>query len=647
MKRRERIMPNIVDVSYAQTGQSTKTNSMGMREMQERAYLARDVQYLLLKAPPASGKSRALMYIALDKLHRQGLKKVIVAVPEKAIGASFSNTDLISQGFFANWETNPEYNLCIPGGEGSKVQAFLRFLNNNEQILICTHATLRFAFEACGTELFDDTILAIDEFHHVSADGDSRLGELLRAIMEKSNAHIIAMTGSYFRGDTTPILLPEDECKFAKVTYNYYEQLNGYTYLKSLGIGYHFYQGRYTSAIDEILDTDKKTILHIPNVQSGESTKDKHNEVDTILDKIGTVIHQDQETGVIHVARHNDGKRLKIADLVDDRPRERNRIATYLRQIKSPDDLDIIIALGMAKEGFDWPFCEHSLTVGYRGSLTEIIQIIGRCTRDSINKTHAQFTNLIAQPDAADDQVKLSVNNMLKAITCSLLMEQVLAPNFKFKTKQSEEDQAQDGEIKIRGFKEPSSKRVKDIIESDLNDLKANILQNDTMIKALPGNLDPEVINKVLIPKIIKIKYPELTDHEIEEVRQHIVVDSVVKNGEIVVTGDKRFIRMAGQFVNIDDLHIDLIDRINPFQKAFEILSKSVTSHVLKAIQETIEANRIQMTEEEAFLLWPKINLFVKTNNGREPNLNSPDALERRMGEALAYLRHQRRSQRL
>lgn len=640
-------MPNIVDVSYAQTGKSTKTNSIGMREMQERAYLARDAQYLLLKAPPASGKSRALMYIALDKLHHQGLKKVIVAVPEKAIGASFNNTDLMTQGFFANWEINPEYNLCIPGGERSKVQTFLRFLNNNEKTLICTHATLRFAFEECDTELFDDTVLAIDEFHHVSADGDSRLGELLRAIMEKSSSHIIAMTGSYFRGDTTPILLPEDECKFTKVTYNYYEQLNGYTYLKSLGIGYHFYQGRYTSAIDKILDTDKKTILHIPNVQSGESTKDKHNEVDTILDKIGTVIHQDQETGVIHVIRHNDGKRLKIADLVDDRPRERNRITTYLRQIKSPDDLDIIIALGMAKEGFDWPFCEHSLTVGYRGSLTEIIQIIGRCTRDSSNKTHAQFTNLIAQPDASDDQVKLSVNNMLKAITCSLLMEQVLAPNFKFKSKQSDEDQTQEGEVRIHGFKEPSSKRVKDIIESDLNDLKANILQNDTMVKALPGNLDPEVINKVLIPKIIKIKYPELTEQEIEEVRQHIVVDSVVKNGEIVVTGDKRFLRMASQFVNIDDLHIDLIDRINPFQKAFEILSKSVNSHVLKAIQETIEANRIQMTQEEAFLLWPKINLFVKTNNGREPNLNSPDDLERRMAEALAYLRNQRRSQRL
>lgn len=636
-------MTNIVDITYDQTGQSTKTNMMGMREMQERAYTVRDAQYILLKAPPASGKSRALMFIAIDKLHRQGLRKVIVSVPEKAIGASFASTDLKSQGFFANWEINPEYNLCIPGGETSKVQTFLKFLSNNERIIICTHATLRFAFDECNTDLFNETVLAIDEFHHVSADEDSRLGELLRTIMAKSNAHVIAMTGSYFRGDNVPILLYEDESRFTRITYNYYEQLNGYTYLKSLGIGYHFYQGRYTSVIDKILDTNKKTILHIPNVQSGESTKDKHNEVDTILDKIGSVMYQDENTGVIYIKRHVDGKIVKIADLVDDRPRERERIVNYLRQIKCAEDLDLIIALGMAKEGFDWPFCEHALTVGYRGSLTEIIQIIGRCTRDSSNKTHAQFTNLIAQPDAADDQVKLSVNKMLKAITCSLLMEQVLAPNFKFKSKYSDEDRSENGEIKIRGFKEPSSKRVKDIIEADLNDLKATILQDDSIIKALPGNLEPEVINKVMIPKIIKIKYPELNDQEVEEVRQHIVADSVIKNGEIKENGDKRFIRMAGQFINIDDLHIDLIDQINPFQRAFEILSKSVTTHVLKTIQETIEASRIQMSSDEACSLFPKINLFVKTQ-GKEPNLNSLDMLERRLAQALAYLRQQYRA---
>lgn len=633
-------MTDLVYVSYEQTGQSSKINNSGMREMQAKAFAARNSQYLLLKAPPASGKSRALMFIALDKLINQGIKKVIVAVPERSIGSSFATTDLMQYGFFANWQPNDNYNLCTPGTDGStsKVGAFKNFMHNDEQILICTHATLRFACEELEESAFNHVLLAIDEFHHVSADADSRLGELLRSIMQNSSAHIIAMTGSYFRGDSVPVLTPEDEAKFDKVTYNYYEQLNGYTYLKSLGIGYHFYQGRYTSAIMEVLDTDKKTILHIPSVNSGESLKDKYGEVDFIIDHIGTIDHVDSETQVIYVKRHSDGKIIKIADLVNDNSIARDKISAYLRQITSADDIDLIIALGMAKEGFDWPYCEHALTVGYRGSLTEIIQIIGRATRDSQNKTHAQFTNLIAQPDAQDAEVNLSVNNMLKAITASLLMEQVLAPNFKFKTKLSDDDLPEAGTIKIRGFKMPSSKRVQDIIESDLNDLKATILQDSQMLKAMPGNLEPEVINKVLIPKIIQIKYPELNAAEIEEVRQHVVVDSVIKNGEIKQEGNKQFVRMAGKFVNIEDLHIDLIDRINPFQKAFEILSKSVTTRVLKLIQEAINATRIEMTEAEALLLAPKFKAFQQ-HAQRNPEINASDPLERRLAEFVLYMR--------
>lgn len=300
-------MTNIVEVAYHQTGESKSTNALGMREMQQKAYEARNSQYLLLKAPPASGKSRALMFIALDKLINQGIKKVIVAVPERSIGSSFDTTDLVSHGFDANWEPTPSYNLCTPGSDKSKVESFKRFLDSDEKILICTHATLRFAFEQLDEKRFDDCLLAIDEFHHVSADGNNRLGELVRSILEKSSAHMVAMTGSYFRGDSVPVLLPEDEARFKKVTYDYYMQLNGYEYLKSLGIGYHFYQGRYTSAIGEILDTDKKTILHIPNVNSGESTKDKHKEVDMILDIIGEVV-KTTEDGIIIVKRHKDGK---------------------------------------------------------------------------------------------------------------------------------------------------------------------------------------------------------------------------------------------------------------------------------------------------------------------------------------------------
>lgn len=213
-------MPDLVKVEYKKTGQSTKTNELGMREMQERAFEARDAQHLLLKAPPASGKSRALMFIALDKLINQGIKKAIIAVPEHSIGSSFKPTNLMKFGFFANWDPADKYNLCTPGGEKSKVDAFVEFFDSEEKILICTHATLRFAYENLEESKFNDTLLAIDEFHHISADrNNNKLGELLHSIMNKSSAHVVAMTGSYFRGDGIPVLRPEDEARFVKVTY--------------------------------------------------------------------------------------------------------------------------------------------------------------------------------------------------------------------------------------------------------------------------------------------------------------------------------------------------------------------------------------------------------------------------------------------
>ena len=60
-------MENVVSVNYEATGKSTTTNSLGMREMQARVYAAASSRFLLVKAPPASGKSRALMFVALEK----------------------------------------------------------------------------------------------------------------------------------------------------------------------------------------------------------------------------------------------------------------------------------------------------------------------------------------------------------------------------------------------------------------------------------------------------------------------------------------------------------------------------------------------------------------------------------------------------
>ena len=92
-------MTNLVEVQYAQTGKSSNTDELGMREMQAMVYAQRHRQHLLVKAPPASGKSRAMMFVVLDKLANQGVKKVIVAVPQQNIGRSFKDTPLKKFGF--------------------------------------------------------------------------------------------------------------------------------------------------------------------------------------------------------------------------------------------------------------------------------------------------------------------------------------------------------------------------------------------------------------------------------------------------------------------------------------------------------------------------------------------------------------------
>ncbi|MDB5176187.1 MAG: DEAD-like helicase [Candidatus Saccharibacteria bacterium] len=635
---------NIVDVSYEQTGASTKTDALGMREMQQRAYAKRSSRHLLIKAPPASGKSRALMYIGLDKLHNQGKRKVIVSVPERTIGASFETTDLQQEGFFANWEVAPRNNLCVGSGDDkSKVAAFSRFMAGDDPILVCTHATLRFAFEVLDAAAFNNCVLAIDEFHHISTSETSKLGELLHQIMAQSDVQIIAMTGSYFRGDAVPILTPEDEAEFDKVTYTYYEQLNGYTYLKTLGIGYHFYTGSYLSdgALDAVLDTTKKTIIHIPSVNSKESTQvGKREEVEQIYDLIGEWQEQDPASG-IEIVKTSDGRLLKVANLVEDEPNHRAKISEYLRQVARNDiaGIDIIIALGMAKEGFDWPYCEQALTIGYRASLTEIVQIIGRCTRDSYNKSHAQFTNLIVQPNGTKDDVQISVNNMLKAITASLLMEQVLAPNFTFKPRTSPEQKARAGEVFVKGLRKPPSDMVKQILATQLEDLTADVLQNTQIQRAAAAGHTGEYM-KHLQSKIIRNRLPGLTEDEVEVTRQYLAANLAFKTAIPTKdeNGDTKFLTMANSFINLDELSIDLIDSINPFQHAFEVLSKKVGADVFRVVQDTIAGSRIDMSDEDALALVPNIQAFVVAHNGKYPALNADDKQEQLLAQAQAYI---------
>lgn len=658
--------------------------------MQARAYDRRGEQYLLIKSPPASGKSRALMFIALDKLANQGIRKAFVVVPERSIGASFNDEPLKKFGFFTDWTVEPRNNLCDSGGSeasSGKVKAVERFLASDEQVLVCTHATFRFAVDSLGIEVFDDCLIAVDEFHHVSANPENRLGAQLANLMERDKVHIVAMTGSYFRGDAEAVLSPENEARFATVTFTYYEQLSGYEHLKELDLGYYFYSGDYLDEINQVLVPTEKTIIHIPNVNSRESSGIKYDAVEAIIDGFGTWVDTDPDTGFLLVEVEGLDRLLRIADLVDDEPTKRAKVLTSVKdpsQKNNRNHVDLIIALGMAKEGFDWIWCEHALTVGYRSSLTEVVQIIGRATRDAPDKRKARFTNLIAEPAADEALVTEAVNDTLKAIGASLLMEQVLVPKFEFTPKSSNSkpkdgfDYGEDGyddsksnigfneesgtlQVEIAGLKDFESVEAAKICNEDINEVIAAITQDKPTIEQ--GMFDEEApaqdITQMAIGRIIKDKYPDLSENDCEAVRQRAVAamnlvqeakraanqglegtESTETNDDSERSGSSRFLDGVRKFaLDVRDLNVDLIDSINPFNEAYSILSKTMNENSLKTLSAAIAGKRVSMTFEEARDYALRAKKWID-ERGKAPEITSNDAWERKLAEGVQAFKH-------
>ena len=664
-----------VSVNYAQNGSSKQSNELGMRPMQERAFEKRGEQYLLIKSPPASGKSRALMFIALDKLKHQGLKQAIIVVPEKSIGASFSDEPLSQFGFWSDWTVTLKWNLCnAPSEDGmGTINSVNAFLASDDKILVCTHATFRFAVDKFGVEAFDDRLIAIDEFHHISSNPENKLGAHLSTFIARDKIHVVAMTGSYFRGDAAAVLSPDEEANFETVTYTYYEQLNGYEHLKTLDIGYYFYTESYADEILKVLNPDEKTIIHIPNVNSRESSKDKIKELEHIVDSLGEWIETDSDTG-FYLIKTQSGRTIRVADLVDDDAAKRDKVSAALKRPdikKNRDFVDIIIALGMAKEGFDWVWCEHALTVGYRSSLTEIIQIIGRATRDAEGKTHARFSNLIAEPAAESDLVVDAINDTLKAIAASLLMEQVLAPKFNFTPKAKTGPQEgfnygeegynpdgrnvgvneQSGQFHIEiDLDEPKSDDAKRICEEDLNELVATFVQDKATLERglFDKDMVAEELTQIRMGQIVKEKYPQLESEDQEAVRQHAIAainiiqqakkesvklkeESEGKANTALIDGVRKFA------MDVRDLDVDLIDSINPFSEAYNILAKSMNEDSLRQVAEIIAGKRINLTMEQARELAIRALKF-KQERGRLPSITASDPWEKRMAEGVAFL---------
>lgn len=426
----------------------------------------------------------------------------------------------------------------------------------------------------------------------------------------------------------------------------------------------------------KVLDPALKTIVHIPNVNARESLKDKEREVNEIMSALGDWQGVDPTTG-FHLIKAKDGRTLKVADLVDDSdPGKRSKVLGALKdpaQKNNRDNVDVIIALGMAKEGFDWIWCEHALTIGYRSSLTEIVQIIGRATRDAEGKERSRFTNLIAEPMADQAAVAEAVNDMLKAISASLLMEQVLAPRYEFTPKDTGPKEGfnygpegyQPGgtnlgvnettgqfHVEINGLTTPQSTEATRICKEDLNEVVTSFLQDKTVLER--GLFDkentlPEELTQLRMGKIVRERYPDLSDVDQEAIRQHAIAAMNITqqaklalaqadaNGSDNVQGSTALLDGVRKFVNVRELDIDLIDRINPFDAAYAVLAKAMDEKSLRQVQASIAAKKVSIPEDEAREL-AKRALQFKNERGRLPDINSADAWEKRLAEGVAAL---------
>ncbi|MDP1560332.1 MAG: pseudomurein-binding repeat-containing protein, partial [Pirellulaceae bacterium] len=321
-------------------------------------------------------------------------------------------------------------------------------------------------------------------------------------------------------------------------------------------------------------------------------------------------------------------------------------------------------------------WCQHALTIGYRSSLTEIVQIVGRATRDAPGKVRARFTNLIAEPDASEQTVAEAVNDTLKAIAASLLMEQVLAPRFEFLPKVGTSgpvaglDYGTDGyqpgrcnvglngstgsvAIEINGLAELQSDEATRICREDLNEVIASFVQDTRTVQEglLNDELPPQETTQQRMGKIIREKYPDLSDHDQEAVRQRAIAALNLlqmgsnKSGGGAGSSNTALIDGIRRYVtDVRDLNVDLIDSINPFGEAYNILAKTMNEDRLKQVQMAIAGRRVQLSPEEARELARRAVRF-KNERGRLPSITSQDAWERRMAEGIAFLQRMKQEQ--
>src|ERR1039458_5686837 len=402
----------------------------------------------ILNAPMAAGKTFELCTIAAERLRRDGHLRVVIAAPQGIIVAGFRQNKIeMPDGTRVHWEVDPKRDLC---GEKSRrsTASLLSFLagptstDAMDRAILCTHATIVRAFSK-DPAAFKNILLIIDEAHHIQhGTSEDRqvevynklVGLVKYALQHRDLIQLGLATATFFRGDRTPII--PDGAEFARFDLAYDQYLETCRFLRGFSYDFVISGCSFVDPLKNLFDRKMgKTIVYIPAVNSSSSLGTKAEDVNAVLKAIAgteTPILADTDKPIMRVKRGE--KWINVVNLVDEEYRAKKTEAIIAAH-QAPDSshIGVVIALGMLKEGANWRWADREVIIGHRGSLTELLQMVGRILRDVSGKTNVEVFHILPfRFDQTDkERTRQDLNDYLKAILLSMLLENVVSPDRK------------------------------------------------------------------------------------------------------------------------------------------------------------------------------------------------------------------------
>ena len=565
----------------------------GPRNWQKKAFRKLyKKMFAIINAPMGSGKSWLMCLLAAYKLQKDPNLRCIIAVPQTIIASGFEEANLLMPRTNKELRWFAQHNMCMETPSEGTIKTVIKFLEGpygffQDRILLCTHATIIAVYkrlkETKQLKLLHNLVCWIDEAHHLKnalvegledATISNGIGELVNYLTRYGkNVHLGLATASFFRGDRLSLLTPKMEEKFTRFNLPYDDYLESMKYLRSFNFDFLLSGPDFIKGIRTLLKTRiGKDIIYIPPPNSRCALGCKYETCDQIIEAYRKVFggkRIDRDDGVT-ILRRKDGKELKILDLVQEELRKDKK--AFVGKIKDKDDLDVVIALGMFKEGANWIWADRAIIVGARASLLDEFQMIGRLFRDAKGKKNVEVVQLLpfSLDQTNSEKFRENLNNYLKAIYASLILENIFNP------------------VKIQV---PEGKKKKTGSLPESVDWLSELLPDDAAKLSLIEEVSNALMSIIDTPSIESVDLWEEYNSVLPEILENYGIKSHVDEISKQIWGmfAKRTLAVAG--TSIDKVPFDILQQASPIEFITKYTSGACNINTFRKLRTAIYTN--------------------------------------------------------